>query len=153
MSVEDGRPGPQGHDSAVAADSDTANLDLGPDGEAQRHLDRAYEVLEQALGPDHPGSLGLVHTTGQLRLAQGRPREAVRLFGTYLEKVAANPDTRPVEIASIEHDLVFALWDAGEHARALATASRAVSVLEEGGRFYEEEAMALRKLLDLERHE
>ncbi|HZI06899.1 MAG TPA: tetratricopeptide repeat protein, partial [Archangium sp.] len=94
---------------------------LGEREEAGRQFELALAVQEKVLGPQHPKLAETLLGLAELRLAEGRPAEALPL----LER--ALPLTRGFNSAQVQSTLARALWLAGgspPHALELARKAR-----------------------------
>ncbi|HEX8703798.1 MAG TPA: serine/threonine-protein kinase [Myxococcaceae bacterium] len=88
--------------------------------EAERLSARARAVMEKALGPGHPELADSLLVAGRLRLARGKPEEAVPLLEQAL--AISSPQLR----ARSQFSLAQALWAVGkERPRAVALATQA----------------------------
>jgi tetratricopeptide (TPR) repeat protein len=125
-------------DLASSVEAGLAHLSLGAAqwrvgefAESQHSLERGRELLEQALGPNHPlAGLALQHL-GDLRLAAGSASEAETAYREALRFVVATEGDTSAALALLQLGLAQALGAQGNLREARETLARA---LDAGGK-------------------
>jgi serine/threonine-protein kinase len=106
--------------AAVRATLGRVLVHLNEREKASRLLEHSLAVQEKVLGPQHPKLAETLLGLAELRLAQGRPAEALPLLKRAL------PLTRGLNSALVQSALARALWaDGGSPPRALELAQKA----------------------------
>jgi tetratricopeptide (TPR) repeat protein len=98
--------------------------------EAQAQLQRALDLYEKSLGPDHVLVATSLKSLGNLAQNRGQSEQALPYYRRALtiQEKALGPD-HP-EVASVLHNMAGALAEVGKSAEALATEQRALGIWE-----------------------
>ena len=117
---------PDGFQTAVTlSDQGDALNALGRYADAERAFQESLRIFHAQINPEHPESAYPLHGLGEVRIAGGRPAEAI----PHLESAAriCRPDRcDPLLVADIDFALARALWERGgerDRARRLAAAA------------------------------
>ncbi len=104
---------------------------LGEVDQVRRHAELADQISLRSVGPTHPMRADVLSAVGVAATHEGRTADAVHAFEWSLRIVRRLKEPESLDVALAEHNLVSALVDAGDLARAEDLMTHALPILEE----------------------